>query len=289
VDAFTDRPFAGNPAGVVPDAAGLSPEEMRAIAGEVNSTESAFVLPPEGPGGDLRVRFFTGRGEVPLCGHATIAAFHLLAELGRLPFREGAVRLWQETRVGVLPVDVRRLEEGFSITMTQGRPAVLPAVVSRREAAETLGLPEGRLLDLPIEAISTGLPTLLVPLKTLSDLEGVRPLREEVAALCEREGLAGIHAFTLETLEDASHARARFFAPLLGIEEDPVTGTANGALGAYLVRHGPSQEGEVLLFEQGHALGRPGTVRVIVPPGDAPVLVEGSAVTVMKGEVLLER
>ncbi len=309
VDAFTTAPFGGNPAGVVPDAAGLTEVEMQAIAREMNLSETAFVLPPEAPGADFRVRFFTPLTEVDLCGHATVATFWALAEMGRLapPAGDGTVTVRQETRAGVLAVEVRFAGgRPVAVMMSQAAPSFRPFTGDMAELAAALGLPADAIAgagagtaphELSVGIAYTGLWHLLVPVTGLRALERLAPDMARLGALNETLGVQTTHVFTLETLAAGHAAHARSLAPVLGIGEDPQTGTASGALGAYLVSGcvwdarlaagwpvPPADAGGapaagapadasaasgaggastvVLTFEQGHFIGRPGEIRV---------------------------
>lgn len=326
VDAFTTVPFGGNPAGVVPDASGLSDEEMQAIAREMNLSETAFVLPPQAPGADFRVRFFTPRTEVDLCGHATVAAFWALAELGRLAPAPGAgpATRRQETRAGVFAVEVR-FDGGrpAAVMMSQAVPRFRPFSGNPAEVAGALGLrPEAVAADaaaacaadsaaagvsaafagagLPLGLAYTGLWHLMVPVRGLQDLQALAPDMSRLGALNERLGVQTTHVYTTETLAAGRAAHARSFAPVLGISEDPQTGTACGALAAFLVAHGilavPPSGVVSVVIEQGHFIGRPGEVQAEVhvggfAPGGTPridaVRAGGPAVIVLEGALRL--
>ncbi|UTF52136.1 PhzF family phenazine biosynthesis protein [Natronosalvus rutilus] len=278
VDAFTDEPLAGNPAGVVPDANDLSETQMQAIANEMAVSETAFLL--ESDNADRRIRYFTPTQEVDLCGHATIASFAWLAEHGDL--EPGTSTL--ETNVGVLEIDV---EADGTVWMTQDNPTIREVDLGYGEVADALGVDqaglEGVAADLPLAVSSTGLPFLQVPITYLSDVGGAEPDATAVAALANRVDAAGVYLFTFDALEAESTLHGRAFAPGAGVPEDPVTGTASGAAGAYLEHFGAFDDfPEELRLEQGHYVDRPGLVRVRV--GDQ-VQVGGRAVTVLDGSL----
>lgn len=290
VDAFTTEKLAGNPAGVVPDAEGLSEDEMQALARELSNSETAFVLPPEGPGHEVWVRFFTPTTEVPSCGHATVAAHYVRAVEGNLP--SGTVM--HKIGVGVLPVEVVRTGSDYRIVMTQGTPELETPLPDRRcgEIAGALGL-AGADLDgrCPIQVASTGHSKVMVGIRSLEKLHALEPDLSRLAAISAEIGCNGFYVFVLTGGEYLAHGR--MFAPAIGIAEDPVTGNANGPLGAYLVAHGlAAPEDGVLSFRarQGEAMGRPGTVEVTVETeGGAPsvVRVGGRAVIVFRTEIEL--
>lgn len=306
VDAFAAEPLAGNAAGVVPDAAGLGEAQMAAVARELNASETVFVLPPEAEPNevetkaeagekretaDRRFRYFTPTGEIDLCGHATVAGhFHLYAD-GVLGAGEHTV----QTAAGVL--DVRVTEDG-TVWTTYPEPAVRR--VEGREGASAdgesgdgsdlrgrvaaaLDVPADRMLeDLPLAVADAGVPFLLVPLDYLTTLRGADPEMSAVSEVCGAVGAAGVYAFTFDTLAADADVHGRAFAPTAGVPEDPVTGTASGAVAAYLRSSGAFEEvPEELVCEQGHVLDRPGRVRVRLDP----LRVGGTAATALDGEV----
>lgn len=279
IDAFTDEPLAGNPAGVVPDAAGLDAARMGAIAREINASETAFLT--EDDDADRRIRYFTPTQEVDLCGHATIASLVHLHEAGVID-GEGSLR----TNVGVLDVSV---EDGVA-WMAQDDPSVEVVDPDYDRVGEALGIDPAALrdvgADLPAAVASTGLPFLLVPVNFLEHLSGADPDPDAVAGLAADHGATGVYAFTFDALDGASTLHARMFAPGAGVPEDPVTGTASGACGAYLhtVDAFDDPPGE-MRFEQGHFVDRPGVVRVRID--DDGVRVGGRAVTALDGTLVV--
>ncbi|NHN47514.1 PhzF family phenazine biosynthesis protein [Halostella sp. JP-L12] len=277
VDAFTDEPLTGNAAGVVPDADGLSASQMQAVARELAVSETAFLL-PSGPA-DRKVRYFTPTQEVDLCGHATIAAHAFLRDDGAIDAGEHTL----ETEVGVLDVDV---EDDGTVWMTQDDPSVRRVDVEYDRLAEALDVPVGSLqdigADLPLAVASTGLPFLMVPVNFLEHVGNADPDLAAVEAICDEVDATGLYLFTFDALDGDATLHARMFAPGAGVPEDPVTGTASGAAGAYL-REVSAFDGELpdeMAFEQGHYLDRPGRVRVRV--GES-VRVGGEGVLALDG------
>ena len=282
VDAFTEEPFAGNAAGVVPDADDLSDSQMQAIASELGASETAFVRASDAA--DRRLRYFTPTEEVDLCGHATIATHAFLAD----DIGEGTHTL--ETNVGVLDIEL----DGETVWMRQNAPEVAKVDATHAEVAETLGIRETGLsglgADLPLARASTGLPFLMVPVEYLSDLSKMSPDMAAIETLAADHDCRGVYAFTFDTLEAESTLHGRCFVPGAGVPEDPVTGTASGACGAYLDRFGAfDPTPEEMLFEQGHFLDRDGLVRVDASAAttEGRVRVGGTAVTALDGEIRL--
>lgn len=308
IDSFTSRPLTGNPAGLVIDAGGLTEQEMLAIAREMNCSETAFVT--KSRVADFRVRFFSPKREVDLCGHATIATFFTLASEGIIPLTDPKTTVTQETNVGVLQVHI--FSEGGkirSVMMEQNPAEFKQPDISAEEVADALNiLPMEINPDLPIECVSTGLFSLKVPITKLSTIAEMKPDFRKVLELCNKAGagsraspgistvrsrasagsitVGSLHVWTLETVEPDSTVHCRNFAPVHGVNEDPVTGTASGALGAYLVRHGIS-DGSSIIMEQGYEINRPGKVHVTVGPDTLKVQAGGMACPVLKGKILL--
>ena len=279
VDAFTSEPLTGNAAGVVPDAEGLDDEQMLSIARELNASETAFLT--ESEVADRRIRYFTPTGEIDLCGHATVAAHAWLAESDRLGDGTYAV----ETNVGRLDVEL----EGGTVWMSQDVAEVTRIDLEYDRIASALGVDPATLADvgadLPTAIASTGLGYLVVPVNFLAALSGAAPDFGAIEALTDELDVTGLYAFTFDALGGESTLHGRMFAPGVGIDEDPVTGTAAGAVGAYLREVG-AFDGELpaeMVFEQGHFLDRPGRVRVRAKTD--PVAVGGSAVTALEGTI----
>lgn len=289
VDAFTDIPLSGNPAGVVVAAAGLSDQQMQLIAREIAASETAFILPPTVPRADLRLRWFTPQTEVALCGHATIAAFHALAEEGLQGMvRAGRYDFQLETRSGVLPVAVDKGGQGTEIFLGLRAPEFVRAGQHKLDVM--------RILNISLEEFENRQPIvttdyLFVPVRRLHSMFAMRPNLFALAQFLTNRKLEGLCVFTTETVDRRSAAHVRFFAPTVGINEDPVTGSAAGPVGAYLVQHGlvPADGGTAtLIVEQGDVMGRRGrvTVQVGVKNGTpASVRIGGRAVTVFSGDL----
>ena len=241
--------------------------------------------------------FRSPTSEVDLCGHATIAAYHHLAEIGEIAVGEEAVTVEQETRVGLLGVTLRPRDEGATprVWMDMVAPTVETPEISLAKLAAMFGIGKAQIDERnPIQIVSTGIRSLHVPLKAISHFPDLKPLRGKVIDLCREHELATVQLFTLETEDAAAHAHARVFAPAVGVDEDPVTGTAAGALGAYLVLNKavtPTEDSVRLLVEQGGEIDRQGFVSVEIGLEDAEITtvrVGGSAVTVYQGEMRVE-
>ena len=269
VDAFTKTRFTGNPAGVVPDARGLSDAQMQHIARELNNSETAFLFPPDDATCDAVIRYFTPRAEVPVCGHATIAALHTKAVEEQL----GSCVLRYKTGIGVLPVEIRKTDHDYTIAMTQG-PFTLGAPLTpahRETLLAALGLTNDDLIPgCPVQIASTGYGKVMVGVSNRDTLHRLTPSMAQLADLSGRIDCNGYCVFTLDA-EAGYNAHVRVFAPVSGIPEDPVTGNANGPLAAYLLHHKilePAGDRFQFRARQGEAMGRPGTIEVTVTVKD---------------------
>lgn len=296
LDVFTREPLAGNPLAVFPDATGLDDRTMQALAREMNLSETTFVLPSAVA--TRRVRFFTPAAEIPLAGHPSIGTWWLLAAQGAVAVApDGITRLTQETGAGILPIDVH-CEQGRvrRVVMTQADPQ-FGEPVPVRGLGELLGGAADIVLAEPLpQVVSTALPQLMVPIRSLADLRAL-PSGGTGAALAHwlrQHGTDCVMCFTLETEHPGATVHARMFAPGLGVPEDPATGSAAGALGCYLVWHGlvrPHDGVARLVIEQGSEIGRPSSIAVEIQVGNGGeitrVQVGGEAVIVITGEVHL--
>lgn len=274
VNAFTNKPFKGNPAGVVLDAEFLNEEIMQKIARELKCSETSFVMESENT--DYFLRYFSPIKEVDLCGHATIATFYLMNKEGLINKRKIKV----ETKAGIIGVEIK----GKDIFMEQAEPVFREVNLSKREIAQSLRIDENEINNLPIEAVSTGLFSLNIPLKKLETIQKMKPDFEKIKEICIEAGVGSIFVFTFETINEDCFVHARCFAPLYGVNEDAVTGTANGALGAYLAKNGLLEEHRYEA-EQGYEIGREGIVKVEV---GNKIKVGGEAYVVMKGKISVE-
>ena len=285
VNAFTTKPFTGNPAGVVPNGDGLSDSLMLSIAGELNDvSETVFICMPDVKDADIRLRYFTKTTEVDLCGHATISALFTLAWLNRINEKNASQVIRAETRVGVLELGMQ-FEDGKPAWASMEQ--LVPQIHDTPGAglvADILGLPASALSDqLQIGCASTGLWACFVPLRDLSFLHKVRIDSTRIEQIWpDNHEFTGVYPFVLI---DENTTQGRFFSPpKYGIFEDPVTGTACGALGAYLMAQGRIPSNGELLARQGFEMGRGGLVKVRCG-AKGKMLIQGQAVAVLRGEM----
>jgi PhzF family phenazine biosynthesis protein len=296
VDVFAGRPLAGNPVSVVPDADGLPVATMRAIAREFNQSETTFVLGASDGRADVRFRSFTPTGEeVGGAGHNIVGAWIWLAGAGRLPV--GQESFVQQIGDDLLRVRVTRAggaaapgsAGGVEVTMTQLAPVaggVLPAG-ARGGLAGALGIRAADLAEGSPRVISTGAGHLLAEVRSREVVDRVSPDSRRLADALRAVGAEGCYVYALEAgaeagaQEDRVAPYARFFNPIMGIPEDPATGTAAGPLAARLVEEGVLAPGATVEIEQGTALGRRSLIRVRALPDG--VELTGSGVVSAEG------
>lgn len=252
--AFTKDGGGGNLAGIVLDTAQLSENDMQRIAKTLNFSETAFLLPSNKA--DWQVRYFTPVEEVAICGHATVALFSALIQLGKAVI--GTYQI--ETKAGILAVTITKDKQVF---LQQTSPQYLDTLAIE-EVADSLNLsPKDFHETLPIQVVSTGLKDILIPVKSLDILTNLTPDFDKIAQVGRKYQQAGYHVFSLETLQPEATAHCRNFAPLFDIPEESATGTSNAALACYLTNylmHEESLTNEAFLFEQGYAMGIPSEI-----------------------------
>lgn len=255
LNAFTKDEKGGNPAGVVLDTKGLTTEAMQAIANKLNFSETAFVFPSATS--DYEIRYFTPNEEVAICGHATIAAFSLLAQIRAIRKKIYTIK----TKAGILNV---HMHNNKMISLQQNLPDFLKTLPCE-EITKSLNLDEEKLTpDMPIQIVSTGLRDIIIPVRGLSDLLKITPDMKRITEISKKYNVTGYHVFTLETLHNST-AHCRNFAPLFDIPEESATGTSNAALACYLIKQNKKFEKySTFTFEQGYVMNKPSEVVVNV-------------------------
>lgn len=292
VDAFTDKLFGGNPAGVVildkgadfPDA-----EIMRKIAAELRYSETAFIKQIGEK--EFNIRYFTPAAEVDLCGHATIGSFCALADLKLVESGSSYINI---TKAGRLDINVSK---NF-VLMDMGLPEAINKINNSKDLNELysiMGLAyegQGEILTgekssavLIPEMISTGLPDIMMPVRSEEELAAIKPDFEALSKLSEKYNVVGVHAFTINTNDGAIHCRN--FAPLYDIDEEAATGTSNGALTYYLYKNGLLHEKKENLFIQGESMNRPSKImsKLYITEGSVKIQVGGMASILACGEI----
>lgn len=273
VDAFSDKPFGGNTAGVVLIEGDEFPDDgvMRNVAAELRYSETAFVM--RHSASEFTLRYFTPKDEVALCGHATIASFATLhSECGV----EG--RCLCHTKAGDLQVVA-----GRRVMMQMAPPRIVATIDHVDEIYRALGV-DDFAQSLPVQIAYSGLSDIMIPLPSLELLQSLHPDMEAIAAITRKQEAVSFHVFAFGN--DAYTAHVRDFAPLYDIDEESATGTANAALTHYLRHNGCIAATGDFHFLQGEAMGRPSVVSVSLY-GDGDLYVGGTAAVVAKGELCL--
>jgi trans-2,3-dihydro-3-hydroxyanthranilate isomerase len=292
-DVFTDRVFGGNPLAVFPDARGLDGARMQSIAREFNLSETVFVLPPESAEHTRRLRIFTPAAELPFAGHPTVGTAHVLASLGEIPLDGAETRIVFEEGVGPVPVLIRA-DGGrpvFAQLTAAQAPEVGPRPPSRAAIAEMLSLDVGDLLGVPWtpEAVSAGLPFLIVPVKDRDAVARAQVRIDLWGAAFRKYWAPQIMVWARDPELPTSDIRARVFVPGLNVPEDPATGSAAAALGGYLgAREGEADGKLTYVVEQGFEMGRPSILEIEVDRAGGEITairVGGQSVMVSEGEM----
>ncbi len=292
VDVFTREIFGGNPLAVYPNAEGLNREEMQSIAREMNLSETTFVLTPSSSEADFKVRIFTPQKEIPFAGHPVIGTCFVLGDEGRIGPKEGKRVTKLELGLGVFPVEVVFLEgQPVLVKMEQRSPEFLGTYGEMELLARLLSLPLEKLdlLKGPAEVVSTGLPFLIVPLISQRALSQAKINPSILETVAQELDTSLIALFTMDGME-GNRIRARVFAPLHGVPEDPATGSAAGCFGAYLVKHGliKGEPVTTVEIEQGFEIHRPSLIQVELALDEGTihgVRVAGSVVMVLEGTI----
>jgi trans-2,3-dihydro-3-hydroxyanthranilate isomerase len=287
VDVFAEEKYAGNQLAVVRRGDELASDVMQKIAREINFSETTFIIGDARRRGGFDVRIFTPAAELPFAGHPTLGTAHVIQQdLIREPVRKVVLNL----KVGPIPV---------SFSYRQGKPEVLwmkqiepqfGQTMEARRVAPVLGLKPGDLSpEFPVQEVSTGIPFVIVPVRTLEAVKRSRFRPEKVAGLTtESRGMAFL-LFSPQVYHVGSDLNVRVFAHCYGVAEDPATGSANGCLAGYLVRHRFFGKERIdIRVEQGHEIGRPSSLllRAGEKGGKIEVHVGGRVVLVARGKLV---
>lgn len=291
LDVFTDRRFEGNQLAVFPQPGNLTTDEMQRIANEMNFSESTFILPREGPG-DVRMRIFTPKAELPMAGHPTIGSTFALALEGVIaPGREAFV-----FELGVGPTSVSLEWKGRDLSfawMTKQLPSFGETISDRAGVGTALGLSTADLVDgLPIQSVSCGVPFLFVPVATRAAVDGVAVDSKALSRCFSAAGVAElpVFIFTVDGARPGETVYSRMLAPSFGIAEDPATGGASGPLGSYLLRYRlvSADTARDMVSLQGAAMGRPSRIHISIDSHDGAITgvrIGGKSVLVGRGEL----
>ncbi|MGA6974032.1 MAG: PhzF family phenazine biosynthesis protein [Candidatus Binatus sp.] len=294
VDVFTSRPFGGNQLAVFTDGAALSASEMQELAHEMNFSESTFVMPAESPGAARRVRIFTPSIEMPMAGHPTVGTTWVLASRGEIALDSASVDATLQLGIGPVTVTVESTGGKPDFVWMAHRDAEFGAKRDdRARVANALGITAADIRDdLPIQVVSTGVPFIFVPVRTLDALAKCAPNAPAIASLFKPgEQVLLIYMFVANESDELA-VRSRMFAPHSGVTEDPATGSAAAPFGAYAATYGlikPAPKTSFLIT-QGVEMGRPSEIRVEVARKDTgayALRIGGRCVIVGEGTMFL--
>ncbi len=287
VDVFAEEKYAGNQLAVVRATPGLSGDIMQRIAQEMHYSETTFVLSEAERDGGYDVRIFTPAAEVPFAGHPTLGTAHVIRqEITRRPVPRVNLNL----QVGQIPVAFERQTGGGDVAWMTPKEATFGDVCAAREIAPLLGVREDDIDgDFPIQPVSTGLPFILVPLRSLDAVRRARVNREPWSDWVKDRPAKMVFVFCRETLDPANQVHARAFADYYGIPEDPATGSANSCFAAYLVKHCYFGTEQIdVRVEQGYEIGRPSRIYLKAQKRGERIHVEvgGKVITIAQGILL---
>jgi trans-2,3-dihydro-3-hydroxyanthranilate isomerase len=285
IDVFTDIAYQGNQLAVFPEGAGLTTEQMQKLAKEINYSETTFILAADSADADFKIRIFTPGRELPFAGHPTLGTGYSIMELFDIwPEAKDMIKL--ETQVGVIPLR----KEGNALWMTQNQPQFFEQHTDKRAIAALIDVrPEDIGDELPVEEVSTGNRVLIVPIKTLDAIQRAAGNATNMKKFFAPD-LVGPYLFCLETTQPSVKVHTRFFAPHLGILEDPATGSAAGPLLGYLLKHGVFGQKFEILNEQGVEMGRRSLImmRGALEGGKYSIQIGGECAYSGKGEFEIE-
>lgn len=284
-DVFTETAFGGNQLAVFPDGRGLTDRAMQALAREFNFAETTFVLPPQDPRHTRRVRIFTPRTELPFAGHPTVGTAAVLARLGLIPISNGAATVVLEEGVGPIPVEIRiRGETVLAHLVTEKEVEIPSARPAPAAAASALSLPEDAVLEAWFAGV--GVRFCFVHLASRAAVDRALLDRAAWSTNFANAWSPNLYFFA-GGLAPGSRLYARMFAPALGIDEDPATGSGAAALAGFLAARSPGENGTFKWeIDQGIAMGRPSFIEASAekrPGRSARVKVGGATVLVGEG------
>lgn len=281
-DSFTNEKFKGNPAGVVLDGKGLEEEQMQLIARELGYPETVFIFKYDSK---IKVRFFTPKEEIDLCGHATIAYGTALVESAMINVNEGENSIDIETNLGILPIIIKIEDKKIkNIMMYQASPKLSKDfILDREKLAKSLNISANDFReDIDIVKAYTGVWDLMIPLKSKEVLDNIVGNMNLIKELSRELGIISLHPFYLD---ENKQLYARNLAPIVDIDEEAATGTSNGALTYYLYFLGIVKENEELSVIQGEQMGRKSEIRgkIQLENGEVKVLIGGTAIKIIEG------
>lgn len=278
VDVFTEKPFFGNPVAVVIDAAGLDGAEMQRIAAWTNLSETTFVLPASSGDADYQLRIFSPKQELPFAGHPTLGSAHAVIESGFARTHVG--RLRQECLAGLIDLSIEETAAGKRIFL-EAPDAKISLVDDNSARWMQTGLGLMQPFAHPPARVDVGVVWLVAELADSRAVAALKPEMNGLSKLSSATNAAGITVFG-KSDDEFSRLHVRSFAPLLGVAEDPVCGSGNASVGAYLVYTGLVKSyGSDFIARQGMQVGRDGQVAVRLE--NHAIRIGGYAITCVDG------
>ena len=287
VDVFAEEKYAGNQLAVVRDAKALSDIEMQQIAKEMNFSETTFILSDQKRNGGYDVRIFTPKEELPFAGHPTLGTAYVIQhEIIREPVETIILNL----KIGQIPVTLKYSGEQIDILWMKQMAATFSRIFEPEQISQVLSLNESEIDDrFPIQEVSTGLPFIIIPLKTLDTLKQAKVIRDKYFELIKDTQAKAMLIFCPQTYDEENDLNIRVFADYYGVPEDPATGSANGCLAGYLVKYRYFGKGQIdIRVEQGYEIGRSSLLylRAKGKGEKIDVSVGGKVVMIAKGEFI---
>lgn len=277
VDVFTQKPFGGNPVAVIFNAESLSTAEMQQIAAWTNLSETTFVLPPTSDQADYRLRIFTPKQELPFAGHPTIGSAHAVIESGFAKAQAGKIR--QECLAGIIPLSVEATPTGLKI-LAQAPPATVEPI--ERSTAQLLAEALGTTFVSSPLKVDVGPVWIVADLGSAETVASLSPQLSLLSQLSETTQATGVTVFGRSD-DGISAMHVRSFAPAQGIPEDPVCGSGNVSVAAFLIHSNADHYGSEYIARQGMQLGRDG--QIFVQMHDQTIHFGGYAVTCVEGSL----
>jgi len=287
VDVFAEKKYAGNQLAVVRDTVAISDSQMQQITKEMNYSEATFILSDEQKDNGYDVRIFTPGMEVPFAGHPTLGKAYVIR--GEI-IGKSVDQVKLNLKVGQIPVNFEITNGGQEILWMKPIEPVFGEVFEAGEIVQFLTIEKEDIDDqFPIQSISTGVPFVFVPLRTLDAVKRASIIKDKLFEWVKDKKAKTIFVFCPETYKPENHLNVRFFADYVGIREDPATGSANGCLAGYLVKYRYFGSNKIdIRVEQGYEIGRPSLryLRAEEKAGKIDVSVGGKVVMVAKGELI---
>jgi trans-2,3-dihydro-3-hydroxyanthranilate isomerase len=287
VDVFAEKKYTGNQLAVVRGAEALSDIEMLQIAKEMNFSETTFIYSEQKYNSGYDVRIFTPEKEVPFAGHPTLGTAYVIQ---REIIREPVETIILNLKIGQIPVTLNYSSEKIDILWMEQMSATFDRIFEHEQISQVLNLNKREIDDrFPIQEVSTGLPFIIIPLKTLDALKQAKVNRDKYFELIKNTQAKAMLIFCPQTYDQENDLNIRVFADYYGVPEDPATGSANGCLAGYLVKYRYFGKGQIdIRVEQGYEIGRPSLLflRAEEKGEKIDVSVGGKVIMIAKGELI---